>query len=462
MISGEEVKEALQKKMICPTMRPAKDVAGIEFEFPVVNLEEKATDYAVCQRMAEAFVREFHFENVQRDEQGYLYLATEPVTKDSVSFDCSYNTLEFSFGVERDLNVLYQRFVTYYTFVQKHLLPEHHTLTGMGINPGWRVNRKDPVLNGRYRMLLHHLESYPRYPDALLFHRYPSYGLFCCASQVQLDASIENVVPMLNAFYQIEPLKALLFANSPFQPDAANDFALSRDYFWRQSLHGMNPHNVDMCRTVLHSTEEIVDYYASMSLYCLDRDGRYYNFRPTPLADYFSADSITGEYFENGAYHTDTFQPEISDLGCLRSFKFNDLTYRGTVECRSVCEQPVSSVMAPAAFQMGLYRKIPELCDMMESDHVLYQHGYDADELRRMSTRATIPAFLQRKEVSDLLIRVIELSEEGLRERNLGEEKFLQPLYRRAETLLSPAREMLQGLSEGKSIQDYIRLYAQL
>ena len=37
----------------------------------------------------------------------------------------------------------------------------------------------------------------------------------------------------------------------------------------------------------------------------------------------------------------------------LRPFKFADLTQRGTIEFRSVCEQPVRDALAPAAFHAG-------------------------------------------------------------------------------------------------------------
>ncbi|MFQ9792099.1 MAG: hypothetical protein ACLRX7_01780 [Acutalibacteraceae bacterium] len=38
----------------------------------------------------------------------------------------------------------------------------------------------------------------------------------------------------------------------------------------------------------------------------------------------------------------------------LRSYKFEDLTFRGTIEYRSACCQPVSECMCVAAFHVGL------------------------------------------------------------------------------------------------------------
>ena len=88
-----------------------------------------------------------------------------------------------------------------------------HALTGMGINPRWRENRPEPIGNGRYRMLLHHLKSYSKYGGAPRFHDHPDFGLFSCASQAQVDVCEDTVVPTINAFNALEPFKAVLLAH---------------------------------------------------------------------------------------------------------------------------------------------------------------------------------------------------------------------------------------------------------
>lgn len=76
----------------------------------------------------------------------------------------------------------------------------------MGVNPYHELNRDIPIANGRYRMLLHHLQSYTKYGSALPFHNTPNFGLFCAASQVQLDAQADTAVDMLNVFARL-PLR---------------------------------------------------------------------------------------------------------------------------------------------------------------------------------------------------------------------------------------------------------------
>lgn len=262
---------------------------------------------------------------------------------------------------------------------------------------------------------------------------------------------------MLNTFTKLEPFKALILANSLWGENA--EILCSRDNFWRNSLHGLNRHNVDMYNVVFDTTDEIVRYIKSMSLYCVEREGKYINFPPVVFSKYFSSDWIKGEYFDGNRYREITFHPEISDLQYLRSFKFEDLTFRGTVEFRSVCEQPVGEIMASGALHAGLMENIGQLSEILEKDTSIYHNGYNASELRRMFNRRRKADIFDWKKVSTQLLSILELAENGLKKRGYGEEHFLKPLYGRAEKLLSPGRQMEEGMENGKTLEDYIEEY---
>ena len=455
----EELVE-LENGYIKPTQREKTDLVGLEFELPIVNRKKKPVDFQMIHNLTEAFVQAFSFHEICRDDEGHIYLATEPKTGDGISFDCSYNTLEFSFGAESDMNKLYERFVTYYSYIQKELEVYDHTLTGMGINPYHAINENVPVVSERYRLLFHHLSSYKKYGNAIPFHKHPNFGLFSCASQIQMDVEEKDLVETLNTFTKLEPLKALIFSNSVWGEHG--ELLCSRDQFWRNSLHGINRHNVDMYGLEFETVDEISNYIESMSLYCVERDGKYINFSPVPLAQYFASDTIIGEYFDKNAYRQITIHPEMSDLQYLRSFKFEDLTFRGTIEFRSVCEQPVSEIMTTAAFHAGLMENLHALTERLNQDQVIYHRGYNASELRRMFVKRELPNIFDWKQVSGLLLDILDLAKNGLKKRGYGEEKFLEPLYTRAENLLSPGREMLEGIEKGKTIDYYIEAYARL
>lgn len=455
-----DLNKAIYNKYIAKTERvPAKTV-GLEFELPIVNLSEKPVDFRTVHETTEKFVRHFPFTEICRDDDGYIYSATEPVTGDNLSFDCSYNTLEFSFGKEADINLLENRFRNYYSYVQGLLLKNNHTITGMGINPHHKLNRNVPVLSERYRMLFHHLCSYRIYENQILFHDHPNFGLFTSASQVQLDVGKDNLCEVLNTFSLIEPLKALILANSPWGENF--EVLCSRDNFWRNSLHGLNRHNVDMYGLQFESACEVVEYIKSMSIYCVMRDGRYINFHPTPLTEYFSADKVTGEFFDGKSYKSVTFRPGPEDLEYLRSYKFEDLTFRGTIEFRSVCEQPVSEIFASGAMHAGLIYNIHALTERIADDHVIYHHGYNSSELRRLFVKKDIPDAFNMTEVSRLTLDILDIARDGLKARGFGEEHFLDPLYVRAENLTSPARELADGILSGKAMDYYIEKFGAL
>lgn len=455
-----DLETAIYQRYILPTKRKRTGKVGLEFELPILNRKNEAVDFDKVHKMTDGFIERFSFGKTSRDDDGFIYSAVNEKTGDGLSFDCSYNTLEFSFGAEEDINLLYKRFAEYYTYVKTELGKSGHTLTGMGINPHYEVNRNVPVVSERYRMLFHHLCSYRNYEKEILFHDHPNFGLFSCASQIQLDVEEDNLTETLNTFTKLEPLKALILANSPW--GEKGEILCSRDNFWRNSLHGLNRHNVDMYGLELESIEEIILYIKSMSLYCVEREGKYVNFPPVPLAEYFSSEKVKGEYFDGNCYREIFVYPEISDLQYLRSFKFEDLTFRGTVEFRSVCEQPVGEIMASGALHTGWMENLHELTERLNRDETIYHKGYNASELRRMFVKRDFPDIFVKKEISGLLEELLDIAAEGLKKRGFSEEKFLLPLYRRAEHLLSPAREMIEGMENGGRLEDYIEKYGSL
>ena len=302
-------------------------------------------------------------------------------------------------------------------------------------------------------MLLHHLKSYSKYGGSPRFHDHPEFGLFPCASQTQVDADEETAVPLINAFNLLEPFKAVLFANSPF--GARNETLCGRDSLWSKSLHGLNPHNCGMYGVTVRSLADIRGYLESTSIYCVERGERYINFAPVPLRDYLQLGSVVGEYWDATAkiHRKCLISPHPSDVAWLRPFKFEDLTQRGTVEFRSVCEQPVREAFASAAFHAGLAERVTKLSDLLAGDTILYGHGYGAVELRSLMIRRDWPSFIDRQALSVQLHRILDVAEEGLARRGFSEEPLLTPLRRRADTLTSPAREHLARLARGESIE---------
>lgn len=453
------IRELLYKRYIEPTKQNAKKYVGVEIEMPIINLSEKAVDFEVVHTITDSFIKHFDFDVTGIDDEGNIYSATSSVNGDILSYDCSYNNLELSFGKESNLYTIQTRFNEYYKFLQNELNKYNYTLTGMGVNPYRNFNNNVPIPNERYRMLFHHLSSYKNYYDLpMYFHHYPKFGMFSSASQVQLDVTYDNLPTVLNAFSKLEPIKALLFSNSVLL-DEKEDLLCSRDMFWENSTHGINPHNIGMYDCEFSSVEDVLSYIETTSIYCVERDNKYINFAPTNIYDYFDKPSIKGEYFDNGEYKEIEFKPQLNDIEYLRTFKFEDLTFRGTIEFRSVCCQPVKDSLCVAAFHLGLMRKAKELYKLFENDRILYHNGYTASELRKMLVKNNLPEFINEDKLYDLVKQIIDLSYEGLTERGLKEENLLQPLYERVKSRTNPAKNMLKLRNSGTDIKDIIFEY---
>lgn len=457
------VKKALYERFIKPTTNGYKDYIGIEIEIPILNLEKEAVNFVIVHKVTEEFLNNFtQFKRNVMDYNGHACSLIDEKTGDIVSYDCSYNNLEFSLGKETNLFEVYERFSIYYSFFKDEFEKYNHTLTGMGINPYRIYNKHVPIPNERYQMLYRHLCSYSKYSKLpMYFHNHPEYGMFSSASQVQLDVEKDELIKTINVFSKLEPFKAVLFSNSVLLGENEN-LLCCRDMFWQDSTHGINPHNVGMYDMELEDINDLLNYLASLNIYCTMRDGYYVNFPTMNVLDYFSMESVEGEYLKEGKCCKMEINPQLNDIEYLRSFKFLDLTFRGTIEYRSSCTQPVSDVMTVGAFQLGLKHNLDKLALLLEADEVIYHHGYNPTELRKLFCNRIYPSFVDENELYALLTEIIDLAKEGLQKRGYGEEEFLKPLYERVKKRTNPARQMLTSLDEGKSLEDIITIYGRL
>lgn len=456
------VNEAIYEKYIAPTRKKRGEYIGIEIEMPIINLAKKPVEEDLTHKMAEAFRKRFSFKVASRDSEGNPYNLIEEKSGDSLSFDCSYSNLEFSMGRRRTIFEIKESFDKYYAYVDKYLRRRGYAVTGMGINPHCDINHNYPIPSERYRMLLHYLRSYKEHlgEKGRRFHARPDFGTFTSASQVQLDVEYDSLVDVLNVFGRLEPYKVLLFANSPSKEYP--DLLCSRNIFWEESMHGYNKKNVGLFNEPLKSVDELVSYIGETSIYCAERDGKYFDFSPVPIKEYFKRDKVTGKYYDGQRYRAKALEPRLEDIKYLRTFKLEDLTFRGTVEYRSACCQPIKDSMTIAAFHTGLLEKLPELKELLEKDRVVYGRSQNADRLQHLFSKKVLPDFVDRQKLRGQLIKILSLAEDGLRKRGFGEEVFLSPLFDRAERLSNPAKDMLEGISQGWRLEDYVERYSVL
>ena len=238
--------------------------------------------------------------------------------------------------------------------------------------------------------------------------------------------------------------------------------ACFRDALWEYSTHGINPHNIGMYDVDFKSLDDLEAYLGSLNIYCVMRDGAYINFPSMNLLEYFKKEYVRGEIYCNGKYKEIEIKPCIDDIKYLRPFKFINLTFRETVEFRSVCTQPIKDSLSVAAFHVGLKEKLDELEELISHDKVIYHKEYTAGELRKLLIQDELPAFIDKNDLCKLSMDIVDLANIGLEERGFGEEIFLNPLYERIKQHSNPGKDIITLMNNGTKLEKIIKDYGEL
>ena len=395
---------------------------GIELEFPIVHTKGQPTDIEVSKDLLRFLVDALSLEVEKVDQEGNPIQLVEPKSQDRILFEVSYTTLEFAFGRAQNIQEVEGRFQAYMKVIQEKLGEKNHAIQGWGIHPNWNQNDNRPVAYPRYQMLMDYL-SMGSHQESAHLHDFPQYGAFICGSQVQLDVSTANYLRVINAFTQIEAAKAYLFANSEFS-GADWDTQISRDIFWEESMHGIYPENVGVNTRLFKDEDDFFDYLDHSAIFTAERDGETHYFSPIQARDYLATEEIPA-YTLNGK--ETLLAPQEKDFQTHRSYQFQDLTTRGTVEFRSVCTQPLDRTFASAAFHLGLLVNLDKLETYLETAPFFEKFGRDYKSLRRQFSKKNLSSAEEMAVVQfskDLLV----LAEQGLEKREQSEMTYLEPL----------------------------------
>ena len=395
---------------------------GIELEFPIVHTKGQPTDIEVSKDLLRFLMDALNLEVEKVDQEGNPIQLVEPMSQDRILFEVSYTTLEFAFGRAQNIQEVEGRFQAYMKVIQEKLGEKNHAIQGWGIHPNWNQNDNRPVAYPRYQMLMDYLSIGSRQESAHL-HDFPQYGAFICGSQVQLDVSTANYLRVINAFTQIEAAKAYLFANSEFS-GADWDTQISRDIFWEDSMHGIYPENVGVNTRLFKDEDDFFDYLDHSAIFTAERDGETHYFSPIQARDYLATEEIPA-YTLNGK--ETLLAPQEKDFQTHRSYQFQDLTTRGTVEFRSVCTQPLDRTFASAAFHLGLLVNLDKLETYLETAPFFEKFGRDYKSLRRQFSKKNLSS-AEEMAVVQFSKDLLALAEQGLEKREQSEMIYLEPL----------------------------------
>lgn len=416
-MTKQQAIKLLKEKYLSNMKEVSELFVGVELEFPIVETNGNKTNIEVTKNLFRtlANLSDFEVEKID-DEQNPIQLI-HCSSKDRILFELSYNTIEFAFERARSINEVAKRFEAYLKIIQPILQENNHEIQGHGIHPLWQENDNSPVKIERYKMLMAFLAMNG---TGMKTHSYPSYGAFICGNQVQLDVRRDNYLRIINAFNKIEAAKAYLFSNSEFSAEAW-DTKIARDIFWEESLHGYYKENVGIYPKDYQSEEEFFNNLARTAIFTATREGKSYYFKPIRVEDYLDQKEITA-YTADG--NEKIIKPVKEDLKQHRSYQFQDLTARGTVEFRSVCTQPLETTFAPIAFELGLFVELEKLENFLEDSSFFKNEEQDYRKLRKKYSKKILSKE-EKEAIQSFSKDLLDIAEAGLMKRGYGEEKFL-------------------------------------
>ena len=416
-MTKQQAIKLLKEKYLSNMKKDSELFVGVELEFPIVETNGNKTNIEVTKNLFRtlANLSDFEIEKID-DDQNPIQLV-HCSSKDRILFELSYNTIEFAFERAHSIDEVAKRFEAYLKIIQPILQENNHEIQGRGIHPLWKENDNSPVKIERYKMLMAFLAMNG---TGMKTHSYPSYGAFICGNQVQLDVRRDNYLRIINAFNKIEAAKAYLFSNSEFSAEAW-DTKIARDIFWEESLHGYYKENVGIYPKDYQSEEEFFNNLARTAIFTATREGKSYYFKPIRVEDYLDQKEITA-YTADG--NEKIINPVKEDLKQHRSYQFQDLTARGTVEFRSVCTQPLETTFAPIAFELGLFVQLEKLENYLEDCSFFKNEEQDYRKLRKKYSKKILSKE-EKEAIQSFSKDLLDIAEAGLMKRGCGEEKFL-------------------------------------
>lgn len=416
-MTKQQAIKLLKEKYLSNMKEDSELFVGVELEFPIVETNGNKTNIEVTKNLFQTLANLSDFEVEKRDDDQNPIQLVHCSSKDRILFELSYNTIEFAFERARSINEVAKRFEAYLKIIQPILQENNHEIQGHGIHPLWNKNDNSPVKIERYKMLMAFLAMNG---TGMKTHSYPLYGAFICGNQVQLDVRRDNYLRIINAFNKIEAAKAYLFSNSEFSAEVW-DTRISRDIFWEESLHGYYKENVGVYPKDYQSEEEFFNNLARTAIFTATRDDQSYYFKPIRVKDYLDQKEITA-YTADG--NEKIINPVKEDLKQHRSYQFQDLTARGTVEFRSVCTQPLETTFAPIAFELGLFVQLEKLESYLEYSLFFKNEEQDYRKLRKKYSKKNLSE-KEKEAIQSFSKDLLDIAKAGLTKRGYREEKFL-------------------------------------
>lgn len=436
----ERGRNLVLERLVLPMLQGRDRYIGVELEYPLIPLGNGNSE--AVGDVSDAFLRELvetlGFAIQIRGTDGRLVRVKSPCG-DAVSFDLHYGQIEFSMWRDLSLTAIAVRFYPLLRRAAAFYRAHGFLLTGLGTNPKADPRRFDFTSDDFARYIGGFLTQYTSYRDM----RFCFTNMY--STQTHLEVEGARFFDTLNLMTGLNFVSGLLFSNSLPHPATLPPgkrypagILCARDYNWKYSEFPAT----GLFDRAFADAEQLADYIADMEL-LLDREPGSGRIVPIPR---------TGirRYFDGVERPDDNF-------GLFRMFSHVALNHYHTLELRADCVQPVQDAFSPSAFHLGIARGGGAVRDELARFRRDQNLDLTASVLRELAvTGAKIAPPAATKA---FLRRLLAISRAQLTARGYGEERFLDCLEERVDTLRCPAKAMRDALDAGEPLEALMERY---
>lgn len=422
--------------------RHAQDTRGIgiEAELPIVNQQGEAVPMQVIQQMFE-YLQSQGFELSHDPFSGYITSASKVNLQSAQHFDyyvdkitteAGYSTIEVVLAPQANLQEVNIHFWKVLQPLYDYFTSQNCFILGFGTHPVTPPSKHLVMPQERYLFFQHFSQN-----NVIPPHQGADTHLLTITASNQCHIGIchEDTIAGVNVLNALSGLHIALNANSSvWQGKVDTDYQANREFFWedcypqRLNQVGIPPQFETMVA--------YLDYLLQFAPMLIKREqGLLKVLNKATFHDFmFDNSRIIAQTIEGNIIHT---RPQAADLHYLNTFcYFNTrlVPQYGTIESRVSCQQPPQDTLAPTALTLGILENLDAATQLM---HSFAPTAWQ--QLRRDAGKHTFEAHIQGQSIVPLLEQYLDIAAQGLRQRCLGEEVFLQPLYRRLQQQKAPA-----------------------
>ena len=304
---------------------------------------------------------------------------------------------------------------------------------GAGLTPNWSFDEMPIMPKSRYQIMKNYMPKKGNLGLDMMFRS--------TTIQVNLDYSSESdMIKKFKVSLALQPIATALFANSPFLDGNLTGYNSFRSHIWTDT----DPDRTGMLPFVFDgemSYEKYVDYALKVPMYFIYRDGNYLDVSGSSFEDFLNGDlaELPNE------------KPNIIDWENHLTTIFPEVRLKSFLEMRGADGGSFESVCALSSFWVGLLYDSESLDSSFNliKDFNIKQ----LQELRIEVAKNGLHSIIGGIEIQEIAKKVLKLSREGLRNRNIlnengdSEEIFLDPLQKILSSGKSSSDDLIKKFS---------------